>query len=75
MLALAVAEGWPIEDYVRLDHPVQRAGMEAVAEVCGVSAATLPLAVDGCSAANPALPLSAMARGFARFAVRRCRIL
>jgi L-asparaginase II len=71
MLALAVAEGWPTEDYVRLDHPVQRAAIAAVAEVCGVDAAALPVAIDGCSAANPALPLSAMACGFARFAAAR----
>jgi L-asparaginase II len=69
MLALAVCEGWPVEDYVGLDHPVQRAVMAAVAEVCGVDARAMPLGVDGCSAANPALPLSAMARGFSRFAV------
>jgi L-asparaginase II len=71
MLALAVCEGWPVEDYVAFDHPVQRACMAAVAEVCGVDARAMPLGVDGCSAANPALPLSAMARGFSRFAVAR----
>ena len=68
MLALAVAEGWPVEDYVSFDHPVQRACVQAVAEMCGVDARAMPLGVDGCSAANPAVPLSAMARGFARFA-------
>jgi L-asparaginase II len=71
MLALAVAEGWPVEDYVSFDHPVQRACLAAVAEVCGVDARTMPLGVDGCSAANPAVPLSAMARGFSRFARAR----
>ena len=68
MLALAAAEGWPVEEYVAFDHPVQRACVEAVCDVCGVSAAETPLAVDGCSAANPALSLAAMARGFYRFA-------
>jgi L-asparaginase II len=71
MLALALAEGWPIEDYVAFDHPVQRAGLDAVADVCGVEAAAMPLSIDGCSAASPALPLAAMARGFARFASAR----
>jgi L-asparaginase II len=71
MLALAVAEGWPVEDYVSFDHPVQRACVAAVAEVCGVDARSLPLGVDGCSAANPAVPLSAMARGFSRFALAK----
>jgi len=71
MLALAVAEGWPLADYVALDHPVQRACVAATAEVCGLDPAAVPVAVDGCSAANPALPLAAMARGFARFATAR----
>lgn len=71
MLALAVAEGWPVEDYVSFDHPVQQALLAAVAEVCGVDAHTMPLGVDGCSAANPAMPLSAMARGFSGFARAR----
>jgi L-asparaginase II len=71
MLALAVAEGWPVEDYVSFDHPVQRACVSAVAEVCGVDERAMPLGVDGCSAANPAVPLSAMARGFSRFARAR----
>jgi len=71
MLALAVAEGWPVEDYVAFDHPVQVACVGAVAELCGVAARELPWGVDGCSAANPAMPLSAMARGFSRFARAR----
>lgn len=71
MLALAVAEGWPVEDYVAADHPVQRACLAAVAEVCDVRLDQLPLAIDGCSAANPALRLSAMALGFSRLARAR----
>lgn len=71
MLALAVAEGWPVEDYVAFDHPVQVACLGAVAEVCGVVARDLPWGVDGCSAANPAMPLSAMARGFSQLARAR----
>ena len=67
MLALAVAEGWPIKDYVEFEHPVQRACVRAIAEVCGETGEP-PLVVDGCSAANPTLLLSAMARGFYRFA-------
>jgi len=71
MLALAVAEGWPLADYVAADHPVQRACVAAIAEVCGADPAAVPVSIDGCSAANPALSLTAMARGFARFAAAR----
>jgi L-asparaginase II len=71
MLALAKAHGWPRGDYVDFDHPVQVACVRAVAEVCGVDPRNVPLGIDGCSAANPALPLSAMARGFALLAQAR----
>jgi L-asparaginase II len=71
MVALAVREGWPVAGYTALDHPVQRGAIAAIADVCGVDAARLPVGIDGCSAANPALPLLAMARGFARFAAAR----
>ena len=68
MLALAVCESWPIAGYVDAEHPVQRALIEAVGNVCGVRSGEMPVAVDGCSAANPALSLAAVARGFHRFA-------
>jgi L-asparaginase II len=68
MLALAVAEGWPVEEYVRFDHPVQRACLSAVADVSGVDPDGLSLVVDGCSCANPALRLSTMAQAFSRLA-------
>src|SRR5262245_11901354 len=62
MIALAIAEGWPVAGYVGRDHPVQKLLMAAIADVCGVDVARMPLATDGCSAVNPALPLVAMAR-------------
>jgi L-asparaginase II len=71
MLALAAAEGWPLAEYTEFTHPVQRACVQAVCEVCGADPAEVPLVVDGCSAANPALPLADMARGFHRFATAR----
>ena len=71
MVALAVREGWPVAGYTAFDHPVQRAGIAAIADACGLDPARLPLGVDGCSAANPALPVLAMARGFARLAAAR----
>jgi L-asparaginase II len=71
MLALAVAEGWPVEDYVDFDHPVQKACITAVAEVCDLGPGDLPLVVDGCSCANPSMPISTMARSYARLARAR----
>jgi L-asparaginase II len=71
MVALAVREGWPVEGYTRREHPVQQAALAAIASVCGVDAARMPIGIDGCSAANPALTLLDMARGYAKFAVAR----
>ena len=71
MIALAKAEGWSVRGYIAPEHPVQKLLMETVADVCGVDVARMPVAIDGCSAANPALPLVAMARGYARMAVAR----
>ena len=71
MVALAKAEGWPVAGYTLPDHPLQVLMRATIAEICGVDAGSAPYAVDGCSASNPALPLRAMARGYARMAAAR----
>jgi L-asparaginase II len=65
MLCLALSEGWPVEGYERPDHPVQQLMRRTVAEVCGVSAESLAVAVDGCGVSVFGLPLSGMARAYA----------
>jgi L-asparaginase II len=70
MLARAVAEGWPHQGYELAAHPVQRACTDSVARWCGLDAADIPQAVDGCGVVVYALPLEAMARAFARLACR-----
>ncbi len=71
MLCLAVSEGWPRGGYERLGHPVQQLMRRTVAEMCGVTPESMGVAVDGCSVPVFALPLSAMALGYARFAAAR----
>jgi L-asparaginase II len=84
MLLTAVHCGEPIDDYWRVDHPVQvriRGTLEELArsrldgEVCGI---------DGCSVPNWAMPLADLAAAYARFATgqglaaplgRACRCL
>lgn len=68
LLALARSEGWPVEGYSRPEHPVQQLLLRTVAEVCGVAPESVRTAVDGCSVVVFALPLRAMARGYARLA-------
>jgi L-asparaginase II len=52
--------------YEEIDHPVQEAVAEAMAETCGE--APSGHAVDGCSAPNFAVTLAGLARAMARFA-------
>lgn len=66
MLALAKLTGAPLENYIDIDHPVQVAIREAVADFSGIPAQRLVVGIDGCSAPNFALPLKALARAFAR---------
>jgi L-asparaginase II len=68
MLAWCVQCGAPTADYVAFDHPLQQAIRAAVATFTGVTADRLVPAVDGCSAPNYAMPLSGLARAFARLA-------
>ena len=71
MLCLALSEGWPTQGYERAEHPVQQLMRRTVAEVCGLAPESLGVAVDGCSVQVFALPLEAMARGYAALASAR----
>ena len=71
MLALALAEGWPTRGYEQAGHPVQQLMRKTVAEACGVAPESLAVGVDGCSVSVFGLPLSGMARSYARLAVAR----
>jgi L-asparaginase II len=71
MLCLALSEGWPVEGYERPDHPLQQLMRHTIAEVCGANPETLAVAVDGCSVCVFGLPLSGMARAYAKLAAAR----
>lgn len=68
MLALCLAESWPTAGYEKPEHPLQKLMHRTVAEVCGLPVEHVPFAIDGCSVCVFAMPLTAMARGYARFA-------
>jgi L-asparaginase II len=59
-----------VDHYERPDHPVQVMVRAAIADMCGVDGAKLPVGIDGCAAPNYAIPLAALARGMARLADR-----
>lgn len=67
MLALAKFMDAPIDGYLDTDHPVQQIILSTISDLCGTPLAACDCGIDGCSAPNPAMPLSALARGFANF--------
>jgi L-asparaginase II len=66
MLALAKHLGVNEKNYVKQEHPVQRAIAETIARLCDVDISKAPTAIDGCSVPTWAMPLKNMALGFAR---------
>jgi L-asparaginase II len=66
MLMLAHALGQPLTGYLDTQHPVQQAIAASVSHFCGVPVDQLVRGTDGCSAPNYAVPLRALAHGFAR---------
>ncbi len=66
MLAAARMRGLPIADYINPEHPVQKAILETLAEMCSVPVEQIEVGIDGCSVPNFAIPLYNAALGFAR---------
>jgi L-asparaginase II len=69
MLAAARVMGAPLETYLEPTHPVQQRIKAVIEAFSGCPASATPYGIDGCSAPNAALPLSAMARSFASLVV------
>jgi len=57
----------PLESYLKLAHPLQKANLRNVARFAGLKPTDIKLGVDGCSAPTFGLPLRAMARALAAF--------
>ena len=67
-ICLACAEGVDPAGYVSPDHSTQRAVTAALADMTGAALRAETRAIDGCSIPAYAIPLRALAHGFARFA-------
>jgi L-asparaginase II len=65
MLAFAKHIGADTTCYDSPQNPIQQAILNTMAEFSEVPAGTIQIGIDGCSAPNFALPLSAMAKSFA----------
>ncbi len=67
-VCLACANGWDVRGYETASHPVQRAVHTAIEAMTGAALGVDVCGVDGCSIPTWAVPLRALALGFARFA-------
>ncbi len=68
MLAYCKLLGIPHQNYLESDHPLQVEIRKSTSHFTGVPESELRTGTDGCSAPNYALPLSGLARAFARLA-------
>jgi L-asparaginase II len=65
MLMTAVLRGLDLDDYVSLEHPVQRELIKTFARMTDLDE-NIPAAIDGCSAPTFGVPLRSLALAFAR---------
>ena len=68
MLTLARHLGRPTVGYSAVDHPVQQTILATLSAMSDIDLSAGQIAIDGCSAPSPAMPLQALAHAFARFA-------
>ena len=66
MLAYAKHAGADLETYEKMENPVQQAILDCVAEFSDIPKDRIKIGIDGCAAPNFAVPISAMAKSFAR---------
>ena len=66
MLAVARHIGADITKYEQIDGPVQKLILDAIAAFTEVPADQIHIGIDGCAAPNFAVPVSAMAKSFAK---------
>jgi len=67
-LSTAAHMGEPTAGYIGADHPIQKRVLDIVQEMADVDLADAPRGRDGCGIPVIAMPLSAMALGFAKMA-------
>jgi L-asparaginase II len=63
--------GFPARDYEKPSHPIQKEVLRRLSNLTGVPVAEIPVAVDGCNLPVFFLPLSGLARGYARLLAAR----
>lgn len=68
MLALCRYYDWPIEDYIREEHPVQQLMLDVISEVLEYPRQRIKTGIDGCGVVVFGIPIWKMAHGYAKLA-------
>jgi L-asparaginase II len=68
MLAASLQLGYPIENYLDPDHPLQQLIKEIIAEVCRVPSSDIVMGTDGCSLPTFGASLRSFATAYATLA-------
>lgn len=68
MLAACASASYQQSTYLDVDHPLQVKIREILVGCCNLKAGELQIGIDGCGAPNYALPLAALAAGYAKIA-------
>jgi L-asparaginase II len=66
MLAHAKMRGFPLDNYLDINHPIQQDILASLSDMCLIPSEEIQIGIDGCSAPNFAMPLYNAALGFAR---------
>lgn len=66
MLAFAKQIGAELQTYEKLENPIQQQILETIIQFTDIPKDEIQFAIDGCAAANFALSLRGMAKGFAK---------
>ena len=66
MLAVCQYKGYPVDNYIDPDHPLQQEIVQLIGHICRYQVDDIAIGVDGCSVPVHALPLAHMALGYAR---------
>jgi L-asparaginase II len=73
MLATSRHKSWPIDEYLKPDHPVQVANRANLAAFAGMKAEDIPSGIDGCGVPSFYLQLTKLATAYARLANAKAR--
>ncbi len=70
MLTLCVYHGWPLENYISPEHPLQQLILDTVSSLTEVPVAQIGIGIDGCGVPVFFLPLANLARAYAKLTSR-----